>query len=147
VNDRSPLEVFEAYIAGVNARDIDGVMELFSEEVRAADMTRAIWGKPGDSMKVVLRNYIQTAVINSGGVLTVLGTVEADGWVYGVLELRSQFVAKLGIDRIRGVDEIQVNDGLITAFQFIPSVNDEQTKVFSAAAGGGDLPGPPREGA
>lgn len=142
-DSRTPVEVFEAYVSGVNSGDIDAVMELFDDDVTAAEMTRAIWGKPGDSMKDVLRNYIDSAVIQSDGAIKVLGVVTADAWAYGVIELRSQFVSSLGIERIRGIDELRVRNGLITAFQFIPSVNDEQTMVFSRAAGGGDIPGPP----
>lgn len=141
---QTQIEIFDAYIAGVNAKDIDAVTDLFADEVRTSELVHAAWGKPGGSLRNALRGYITSTVINMGGVITVLGVVNADSWVYGVIELRSEFVSGLGIDRIRGIDELQVQNGLITAFQFIPSVNDEQTKVFNNAVGGGnplDLPG------
>lgn len=123
-----PAAVFRQYEARVNAGDVEGVAALFDENVSIPEFLHELFGGPTPADCV--RNYVKETVIDNHGRLTTLRIATVDDWAYGVLELRSDLVDGLRVERIRGIDEVQVRDGKIVAFRFIPDVGDPQTRVF-----------------
>ena len=55
--------------------------------------------------------------------------------MHATVEYRSDLVRKAGVERALGTDIMQVKDGLIMAFRFVPDFTDEQTTVFFGTRG------------
>jgi predicted DNA binding protein len=130
---RTAREVFETYVRRVNDGDIDSVMALFAEGVSASPGIRKGFGDGSDDSRSALRNYIKSTVIDNGGKIHIIRVAVDAEWVYGLLELESQLISRIGSKRIRGIDELQVKAGKITSFRFMPDITDAQTRVFTQA--------------
>lgn len=128
VGQNDPVAVFTQYVKLVNAGDIDGVMELFDDGVVTSELVAGMY--PGGRHVDALRRYIHETIIEAHGVLTTVRVATSGDWVYGVLEVRSDMVKNVGVERLVGIDELEVKGNRITSFRFLPNVLDAQTQKF-----------------
>lgn len=124
---QDPQSVFKAYVAAVNSGQIGDVMDLFDPNVEASPMVRQAYRQDGGDDWAAIKAYIESAVINNDGEIKIVRIATVGDWVYGVHEVRSKFVAGLGISRLRGIDEVQVKNGKITSFRVILDPSDTDT--------------------
>src|SRR5215472_1248714 len=135
-----PAGVFQQYERAINRGDIDAVMSLFADNVKAAVVTNPWKGMRYDKPSDCVKAYISDTVITPHGRLKSIRIAVAGDWVYAPLELRSDLVTTRGLERIVGIDELEVRDNRIVSFRFIPDHTDPQTQSFFAQV----LAAPPR---
>ncbi|MPY55685.1 nuclear transport factor 2 family protein [Streptomyces spongiae] len=124
-----PKSVMEAYVRDINAKDLEAVLALFDDSVTVPGFVRQLFS--GNTGKDVLRRYIgETVIAQNGRLETVRIAVSADGWAFGELALSSDMVRTFGQERITGIDQLQVRDGKIIAFKFLPDILDDQTRAY-----------------
>jgi hypothetical protein len=128
----SPQQVFDRYVAHVNAGDMTAITALISENVERSDYVRCTAAM---SNKACLVAYIdQTVVSVEGRIKTLKSEVRGDT-VHALLEVQSKTARGFGLERIVGTDIVRVQGGLITAFRFVPEFADEQTATFFGRLG------------
>ncbi len=128
----NPAGIFQQYERAINSGDIDGVMSLFDDNVKAAVVTNPWKGMRYDKPSDCVKAYINDTVITAHGRLKAIRIAVAGDWVYAPLELCSDLVTARGLERIVGIDELEVKDNRIVSFRFIPDHTDPQTKSFFA---------------
>nr|WP_315428990.1 nuclear transport factor 2 family protein [uncultured Albidiferax sp.] len=122
-----PQEVFERYVAAVNTSDMAAVSALISEQVARSDYVRCT---PDMNNKACLVAYVKETVVGPEGRIKTLKTDVRGDTVHALLEVSSKTARDFGLERIKGTDVVQVRDGLIVAFHFVPEFADDQTATF-----------------
>lgn len=122
------IAVFKKYEKAINAGNIDAVMALFDDNVMTSELITEQW--PAERAIDSLRLYISQTVIQHHGKIQTIRIARADNWVYATLELSSDLMKRLGLERIRGIDELEVRNDRITSFRFISDQGDPQTMQF-----------------
>lgn len=127
-----PQQVFERYVAAVNASDMAAVSALISEQVARSDYVRCT---PEMDNKACLIAYVKETVVGPQGRIKTLKTEVLGDTVHAQLEVSSKTARDFGLERIKGTDVVQARDGLIVAFHFVPEFADDQTATFFGRLG------------
>jgi hypothetical protein len=122
-----PQQAFERYVAAVNASDMAAVSALISDRVERSDYVRCT---PDMDNKACLIAYVKETVVGPEGRINTLKTEVHGDTVQALLEVSSKTARGFGLKRIKGTDVVQVKDGLIVAFHFVPDFSDDQTATF-----------------
>ncbi len=139
-----PAQVFERYTAAVHAGDLAAVRSLIAADVERSDFVGC---RPEMDNPACLAHYIQQTVLAPQARFTELGREQRGDWLDVRLEVRSELYRRAGAERIVGRDVLQVRDGLIRSFRFIPDFSDTATVRFFATLGIGPGAARPRPAA
>jgi ketosteroid isomerase-like protein len=124
--------VFDRYVAAAHAADLNAIRTLIADDVVRPDFPACT---PAMSNKDCLTLFIDATMVGQHGRLKLLRSEVRGDTVHASVEYRSDLVRKAGVERALGTDIVQVRNGLITAFQFVPDFTDEQTTIFFATRG------------
>jgi ketosteroid isomerase-like protein len=127
-----PQHVFDRYVAATDAADLSAVRALIADDVARPDFPACT---PAMSNKDCLTLFVEATMVGQHGHLKLLRSEVRGDTVHASVEYRSDLVRKAGVERALGTDIMQVRNGLITAFQFVPDFTDEQTTTFFATRG------------
>lgn len=136
-----PDAVFDRYVAAVHAGDMAAVRALIAADVERSDFPGC---RPEMDNPTCLAHYVEATVVAPKARLTERSRRVDGDTLSAVVEVRSALYTKAGVERIVGRDVVQVRDGLVRAFRFIPDFADEPTALFFATLGIGPRAARPR---
>jgi hypothetical protein len=128
----SPDQVFDRYVAAVHAGDMETVRSLIAPDVERSEFVGC---SPAMDNASCLAHYLAVTVVEPKARLTVVRKVLEGDTLSVDVEVRSPLYTKVGVERIVGRDILQVHEGLIRSFRFVPNFEDEPTSIFFGALG------------
>lgn len=128
----TPGALFDRYVAAVHAGDMPAVRALIASDVVRSDFPGC---RPEMDNAACLAHYIEATVVKPKARLTERARRVDGDTVTAELEVRSTLYTAAGVERIVGRDVLQVRDGRIRAFRFVPDFADEPTALFFGTLG------------
>jgi len=128
----SPDQVFDCYVAAVHAGDMETVRSLIATDVERSDFAGC---SPAMDNASCLAHYLAVTVVEPKARLTLVRKIVEGDTLSVDVEVRSLLYTKVGVERIVGRDILQVREGLIRSFRFVPNFEDVPTAVFFGALG------------
>ena len=121
-------KVFKSYVEAINNSDLEAAMEFISNEVVLINSKY----RPSVPTKGIelIRTYISETVISQNGRITIVELQEKNDVMEAKIELRSDRITRIGLNRIVGTERFTIKDNKIRGFEFTMNLEDAETRQF-----------------
>ena len=121
-------KIFKSYVEAINNSDLEAAMEFISNEVVLINSKY----RPSVPTKGIelIRTYISETVISQNGRITIVELQEKNDVVEAKIELRSDRITRIGLNRIVGTERFTIKDNKIRGFEFTMNLEGAETRQF-----------------
>lgn len=121
-------KIFKSYVEAINNSDLEAAMEFISNEVVLINSKY----RPSVPTKGIelIRTYISETVISQNGRITIVELQEKNDVMEAKIELRSDRITRIGLNRIVGTERFTIKDNKIRGFEFTMNLEDAETRQF-----------------
>ena len=121
-------KIFKSYVEAINNSDLEAAMEFISNEVVLINSKY----RPSVPTKGIelIRTYISETVISQNGRITIVELQEKNDVMEAKIELRSDRITRIGLNRIVGTERFTIKDNKIRGFEFTMNLEGAETRQF-----------------